>query len=109
MFDCYGLVRHARSSLFARALLGEHLGVLDTDKAELTRICRQESAGMREASPAPGVLATCWRGGLFHHVGLVIEVDGRLSVLETNKKTGPRWMPISAFERLYTRVIYYDD
>lgn len=108
-FDCYGLVRLVRSEMFGKPLLGEHMGVLDTDKQELTRICAQESEGMREVEPAPGVLATCWRGGLFFHVGIVVEIDGRLAVLETNSKTGPRWKSIRDFERIYTRVIYYDD
>lgn len=107
-FDCYGLVRLVRSELFGKTLLGEHMGVLDTDKAELTRICREESKDMRESEPVPGVLATCWRGPLFFHVGIVVEIDGRLAVLETNKKTGPRWKTIADFERIYTRVIYYD-
>lgn len=107
VFDCYGLARHARASLFQCPWLEAHEGVSDSDKRAMTRICKE--IGLRPALPAPGVLATCWRGELFHHVGICIEIDGRLGVLETSRKTGPRWLHIAEFERIYSRVIYYDD
>lgn len=80
------------------------------DKPSLTRAAREVMAtGFRPAVPVPGAIATCWRGRLCTHVALVIEVDGRLSVLETNQGSGPRWRWLADFESNQLKVLYYDD
>ena len=50
-----------------------------------------------------------WRGLLCHHVGVVVEADGRLAVLETGSRIGPRWLRLDDFQRLYLDVRFYDN
>lgn len=109
--DCWGLVRLARASLFGRPMLPSYSENDPDDKAGLTMAASevQEQGGFREVPPSPGAIATGWRARLCVHVGLVVEADGRLWVLETDTGAGPTLTKINAFEVRYTRVIFYDD
>lgn len=109
--DCWGLVRLARVSLFGRSMLPSYSETDPDDKAGLTTAASEvrEQGGFKEVEPRPGVIATGWRARLCVHVGLVVEADGRLWVLETDVDTGPTLTKINAFEARYTRVVFYDD
>lgn len=109
--DCWGLVRLARVSLFGRLLLPSHVGINPQDKAALTAAAQavREQGGFQEVQARPGAIAAAWRARLCVHVGLVVEADGRLWVLETDAGTGPTLTRINIFETRYTRVIFYDD
>jgi len=109
--DCWGLVRLVRE-----ALRGESLpsfgAVSPTSKRELTEAACSVIAGSqfrRVPAPAVGAIATVWRGLLCHHVGVVVEAEGRLAVLETGSRIGPRWMRVEDFVRLYADVRFYDN
>jgi cell wall-associated NlpC family hydrolase len=106
--DCWGLARLARHALRGD-WLPSHGAIDPDDKAAMTEVAGQMvGAGFRECSPRPGALAAIWRGQLCLHVAIVIEAEGRLAVLETNRATGPRWMRIKDFEACYLRVTYHD-
>lgn len=109
--DCWGLARLARASLFGRALLPSHADIDPQDKAGLTAAAQavREQGSFQEVSPRPGAIAAAWRARLCVHVGIVVEADGRLWVLETDAATGPTLTRINIFETRYTRVIFYDD
>lgn len=109
--DCWGLVRMARHELFGLPLLPEFGAICPDDKPALTVACEdvRQQGGFLPCEPTPGAIATAWRGALCIHVGLIVEADGRLWVLETNEKGGPCLTPITKFEARYTRVIYYAD
>jgi hypothetical protein len=64
---------------------------------------------MQQCQPEPGAIACVFRGALMLHVGVVMEIEGRLEVLEINPKTGARRRKIKDFEAPYARVIYYRD
>ncbi|WP_394065429.1 hypothetical protein [Alcaligenes sp. WGS1538] len=109
--DCWGLVRLARVSLFGRPLLPSHADIDPADKTGLTAAAQavQAQGGFQEVPPRPGAIAAAWRARLCVHVGIVVEADGRLWVLETDSGTGPTLTRINVFETRYTRVIFYDD
>lgn len=109
--DCWGLVRLARASLFGRAMLPSYSETDPDDKAGLTKAASEVrvQGGFVEVQPRPGAIATGWRARLCVHVGLIVEADGRLWVLETDAGTGPTLTKINAFEARYTRVVFYDD
>ncbi len=109
--DCWGLVRLARASLFGRPMLPSYSETDPGDKAGLTTAASEvrEMGGFNEVQSRPGAIATGWRARLCVHVGLVVEADGRLWVLETDTGTGPTLTKINAFEARYTRVVFYDD
>jgi cell wall-associated NlpC family hydrolase len=107
--DCWGLVRLVR-----RTLRGADLpayGWIDPDdKRELTAAAAEViRSGWHPADPAPGVIATVWRGGLMIHAGIVLDVDGMRGVLDTARRTGPVWRRLADFNRRFTQVRYYDD
>ncbi len=108
-FDCWGLVRHARHHMLGKPLMPEYGLVPADDKAGLTEAVAVESSAFTTCKPIPGAIATAWERRLCTHVGLVLSVDGRPMVLETNAGSGPRLTPVRAFERRFSRVIYWND
>lgn len=110
-YDCWGLVRDAKYDLFGGALLPSCVAAVPGQFNAITRAVSEVSHafGMRPAICQAGSVATAWRGKLCVHVGLVVEVDGRKWVLETDVATGPCLTRVSKFEERYSRVEYYAD
>lgn len=67
------------------------------------------SALLEPCDPEVGAIAAVFKGRAFVHVGVVVEIDGRLAVLETNQGSGPRWMRLPQFLDFYFKVIFYCD
>lgn len=65
------------------------------------------SSGLRVCEAEPGAIAAVFRGKLMAHVGVVVLIDGRLAVLETNPSSGPRWMWVHDFLDRYYKVLFY--
>lgn len=109
--DCWGMVRLARVELFGLDWLPSHAQVDPADKAGLTQAASQvrEQGGFAEVAPRPGAIATAWRASLCVHVGIVVESDGRLWILETDEGAGPTLTRINKFQTRYTRVVFYDN
>lgn len=109
--DCWGLVRLARAELFGRDWLPSYAQTDPQDKSGLTKAAAEvrDQGGFVEVEIRPGAIATAWRAQLCVHVGIVVEADGRLWVLETDEATGPALTRPSMFERRYTQVICYDN
>lgn len=110
-YDCWGLVRDARSSLFGRALLPTLQDARPGELRGITRAVDQVIAlhGFAQCAPRVGAVATAWRASLCVHVGLVVEVDGQLRILETDEPDGPCLTALNRFQARYTRVLFYDD
>ena len=111
--DCYGLTRLARVHLFGKPWMPEHGAVEGSDKRALTKAMLAESRNYTICKPHAGAVATCYRGRLCTHIAIVVDVDGRLMVLETNEpghgNHGPRLVNLKQFERRFLKVVYYDD
>lgn len=106
--DCWGQL----------LLVREHLGmpslpdigpVSRAEPIAMQREYGKVSSGLSECKPCIGAIAAVFRGTLFVHVGVVLEIDGRLAVLETNEGSGPRWMRVQDFVDTYYKVIFYND
>ena len=105
--DCWGLVRVARVDL-GYPELPAWGPVKATHKKSMTRLFGDAIPDlMTETSPKHGAVAFCFHGSVCAHVGVVVIIDGRLAVVDTNSSTGPRWMWLADFERNFTRVVYY--
>lgn len=76
---------------------------------EFTDAYKTEVASFSPCRPEPAAIACAFRTALLHHVGLVVDVDGRLMVLDIRRKKGAGLSPIGDFERRYQRVEYYRD
>ncbi|MGP9834202.1 hypothetical protein [Marinobacter sp. NSM] len=111
--DCYGLTRLARVHLFGKPWMPEHGAVEGSDKRALTKAMLVESVNYRECEPHPGAIACCYRGRLCTHIAIVVEIDGRLMILETDEpgkgRHGPRLVNLKPFQQRFLRVVFYDD
>lgn len=111
--DCYGLVRMARVHLYNKPWLESYAGVEGSDKKALTDALHKEVKNLRLSSAVPGAIATAWRGNLCTHIAVVVDVDGRKMILETDEpgvtNIGPRLTDIRYFEQRFLKVVYYDD
>lgn len=109
--DCWGLVRLARVELFGRDRLPSYVDIDPENKAGLTAsaLAVKEQGGFKEVAMRPGAIVTAWRARLCVHVGIAVEADGRIWILETDGAIGPALSRPSMFGRRYTRVICYDN
>lgn len=110
-YNCWGLVVAARVMIFGREELPLHKNIKEDDKLSMTHaaISVKNEGGFEECKAHPAAIATAWVGRICVHVGLVVEADNRLWVLETNIGKGPSLTPIKNFESRYKTVIYYDN
>ena len=109
--DCWGQVRLARLHLFGRPLLPAFCDVASGDVRAMTKevVRAASAAGFAPCDPRPGAIATAWQGRTCPHVGIVVDIDGRLRVLDTNVGAGPRLHTLAGFAASFTKVVFYDD
>lgn len=108
-FDCWGLSCAVRQEVLGLPPLPD-AGVISRHRLrESAKSYLLYAELMPEGPPIPGALAAVMSGELCTHVGVVLELDGMLAVLEINPKSGCRWLRIADFERTYYRVKYHAD
>jgi hypothetical protein len=108
-YDCWGLVREVRHKIYGKRLLPSCGAIRKTMPREFTKAYEAEAASMEVCEPEPGAIAAVFTGRLMLHVGVVVELEGRLAVLDINEKSGARWQRIPAFEAPFSKVVYYRD
>lgn len=109
-YDCWGMTRAAFHSLFGGEMLPTCADALPGSISAITKSVRnvaREHAMTPQTQVRPGMIATCWHGRACVHVGLVVEADGRLWVLETDDPIGPVLTRVAEFEDRYSQVVYY--
>ena len=106
--DCWGQLLLLRAELGCAPLpsLG---GVTRGTPLAMCSQYADVSAALEQCEPEVGAIAAVFRGRAFVHCGVVIEIDGRLAVIETNPGSGPRWLHVRRFLDQYARVIFYRD
>ena len=109
-FNCWSLVRRLRVELFGLPLLPLYGGINADDKRALSKAAKETIAShLKECDLQLGAIAACYRVSLCVHVGIVVEIDGRLCIAEIGAKTGFRIQSVERFEASYTKVRYYID
>ena len=108
--DCWAMARAVRHEVYHLPLLPSHSEVAPADKAAMTAVAQDiiDCTGLKECTAQEGAIAAAWAGRRCVHVGIVVQADGRLWILETDEPTGPCLTPVRVFENRYTRVTYYD-
>lgn len=108
-FDCWGLARDAAYNLFDLPLLPSFESINPSSKRSLTHATESLVVDnlIKVSCPVAGAFATGWFNGLCLHVGIVVQVDGRLWVLDTEEGFGGRLNTLEKFAQPYTEVIYY--
>jgi len=107
--DCWGLVLAVRQELGLPGLSDDPLAIRGNGAAVLCQFQGVSSGLVSGQSPRPGTLAAVFKGRLFVHVGVVVEADGRLWVIETNPGVGVSMRSIPDFAAAYYRVVFYCD
>jgi len=107
--DCWSLVRTIRHELLGLPLLPSFGHVRHTMPKEFTKAYEAVAKGMQECEPEQGAIAAVFRGRICVHVAIVVEIDGKLAVVEINPKTNCRWLSLADFEKRYMRIKYYRD
>ena len=106
--DCWGLVCIVRE-----AVRGDRLPAFADihDKRALTHAAHDMiSHGWREVTdPRPGTLVAVWRGALCMHIGIAIEIDGRMAVIDSDEKRGVAWKWITDYLRQHAKVTLHDN
>lgn len=108
LLNCWGLVRLARHELFGLPMLQASDCPAD-DKRRMTQEALDVIAGLSPCEPRAGAVAFCWRGRLCVHVGLVVESEGRLAVLDIDHGRGACVTPLPDWRRRYLRVSFHAD
>ena len=110
LFNCWSLVVDMRVNIFGLPLLPLHGGIHADDKRELSKAARSTiDSHLIESKIQIGAIAAAYRVSLCVHVGIVIEIDGKLHIAEIGSKTGFRILSVERFEATYTKVRYYID
>lgn len=106
--DCWGLALCIRADMGLPDLPDDPLATRGNGSAIAAQF-RGISDSMDRGDPAPGALAAVFKGSLFVHVGVVVQADGRLWVMETNPGVGVMMRRVLDFIAAYYKVIFYND
>lgn len=106
--DCWGLALAVRSDMGLPLLQDDPQARRGNGKA-ISEQFKKISDSLCRDKIRPGSLAAVFKGSLFVHVGVVVEADGRLWVMETNPGVGVCMRRIADFESSYYKVVYYCD
>lgn len=105
-FDCWGLAREALARYGWPNLPA--FGRISARSRERVQLAVASMLPLVEPCAAQdGALAAVYRGGRLDHVGVVMEIDGRLFVMHTSSTRGVRRESLRAFERSQPNVRYY--
>lgn len=104
--DCWGLVRLVWERELGKPQLPLFSGVMNPK--EFTRYYEDAKSGFTGCEPSHGVIAACFQSRLCTHVGIVLEIDGQLRVLDINENQPVAHHPLRKFCQKFTTVIFYD-
>lgn len=106
--DCWGLAMLVRERLGLPDVplaAGTTRGTMLAMQSEFQRVSQALVIG----DPKPGALAAVFKRKAFVHVGVVVEADGRLWVVDANPGHCSILRRLADFNHLYSRVVYYRD
>lgn len=109
-YDCWGLAREVHHKVYGRPYMPDLLCAVPGKLRQLTEMSKQvhQDCGTFDCEMREGAFAEAWIGSLFVHIGIVVKVDGRLMILETDAPTGPVLTKPHVFASRYTKVRFFD-
>lgn len=108
-YDCWGLVREARSQHMGLSELPLYGDLRNDNPRGFTKAYRAESRKLRECQAEHGAIAAVMIGDTCAHVALVIEDMGELCILEINPEKSARKLSLSLWLRDHVRVTFHND
>lgn len=110
VFDCWGLARHVHHHVYGRPLLPSFCEAHPEDirRRQGAIHALHDTMPTRDVPMREGALVEAWIGSLFVHIGIVVKVDGRLMILETDTPSGPVLTKPTTFASRYSKIRYFD-
>lgn len=103
--DCYGIVMAVRDRLGLERW--RSWDGVTKDDGGLHEAGTGFVATREMCEPEPGALACCYKASLMDHVGVVVETEEGLCVMECSPNQGVICMPVRRFKRRWLRVEFY--
>ena len=105
VLDCYGVVHEVRRDLGLPEWPAFE-GVIKEGN-EMHAACTHFRENVACCEPCSGAVAACYIGGMIGHLGVVVDLNSMLYVLECNPRRNVTILPLSRFEKQYLKVEYY--
>jgi hypothetical protein len=105
VLDCYGVVHEVRRDLglsqwpVFEGVIKEGLGI--------GGVCEEFKQKITRCEPCEGAVAACYIAGMIGHLGVVVEIEKLLYVMECNPRRNVTILPLARFEHQYLKVEYY--
>lgn len=107
--DCWGLVRLVWENEIGKPALPMFSGTMNP--REQTRHYQElnDYGIFGGCEPKHGAIAACFQSRLCTHVGIVLDIDGVLWVMDINEGSPVSLHPLRKFCQKFTQVIFYDN
>lgn len=103
--DCFGVVNEVRKDL-GMPEWPDFAGVTK-DGGGLNREARKLMLSLQRCEPCEGAGVACYSGSTVTHVGVVVNIDGELHVVDCNEKSNVSVRPVARFRRQYVKVEFW--
>ncbi|MFW7518236.1 nitrite transporter [Escherichia coli] len=105
ILDCYGVIHEVRRDL-GLPDWPVFEGVIN-EGSQMNDTCNSFRNKVLKCEPEEGAVAACYTAGLVTHLGIAVNVNGVLHVLEANPKRNVTILPLARFLRQYVKVEFY--
>ncbi|EBJ4781926.1 nitrite transporter [Salmonella enterica] len=103
--DCFGIVNEVRRDLGLQ-IWPDFAGVTKDDNG-LDREARNLMLTLQHCEPCEGAGVACYSGSTVTHVGVVVNLNGRLYVAECNPESNVSFTPVAQFIRRFVKVEFW--
>jgi hypothetical protein len=108
-YDCWGLVREVRAKHLGLSKLPIYGALRNNDPRSFTKAYLSESSKLRQCAPEHGAIAAVMIGKVCAHVGVVLDIDGTLMVLEINPEKSARVVRLNTWLLDHVWVTFHND
>lgn len=105
-WDCWGLVRHVFNEIHG-VMLPDLSGLNAESLYGKTKARKRVIDHLTKSDAGHGAIAEVVTGDACAHVGIVINYNDALMVLETTPDTGPRMLTLEEFKYEYETIVYH--
>ncbi|HBY5919938.1 TPA: nitrite transporter [Raoultella ornithinolytica] len=107
VLDCYGIVHEVRRDLGLPEWPAFEAVIKEPGSPGMGEFCESFSRDLTPCMPCNGAVAACYMGKMIGHLGVVVEMEGLLYVIECNPRRNVTILPLARFERQFLKVEYY--
>lgn len=108
-YDCWGLVREARTKHLGFRELPPYAELRNDNPRLFTKAYRAEAMQLRECAPEHGAIAAVMIGEICTHVAVVLQQRDELWVLEINPQKSARYLRLHTWLNDHVKVTFHND